>query len=351
MCYDVELFEKNIILEDLICPINKGILKNPHFIKGTDCGHVFCFDCILFWVSNKKNCPVCYTEAKNTTEQPLQKNFTINNILEKLRMKCHNKQCNWEGNMVFFNEHINECAFEKIKCIMSECQEILERQNQNIHIKTCQFRIIKCNLCDMNISYNLIENHQKQKCRMVSIKCNKCQNIILRKDIFSHYDSCQEIFISCKYKNVGCEFNCGVIEMDKHLNENTKYHLELFEKKLNNIFTGNIKISILIKELVNINFQNNIFSVYISKAKDGNYYIYWKFLTGENSIKISIDYDLFNFKLNDYTWNYNFTHQVTLGTSYCGEFPLLIKNMEELNSSDYVFEDEIYMKINYFEIN
>lgn len=41
------------------CPICKEEFKKNMLIAKLDCGHIFCKDCIQYWVENKKSCPYC----------------------------------------------------------------------------------------------------------------------------------------------------------------------------------------------------------------------------------------------------------------------------------------------------
>lgn len=43
--------------DDAKCPICLTLYKDPSIIR--TCEHVFCFDCIRKWISQKPNCPLC----------------------------------------------------------------------------------------------------------------------------------------------------------------------------------------------------------------------------------------------------------------------------------------------------
>lgn len=347
MCHDIELFEKNTILDDLICPINKGILNDPHFIK--ECGHIFCFDCINPWIIKYKKCPICNEIVGDPIKNTLQKSYLVNNIIMKLIIKCHNEKCKWFDNWSKLMDHLKMCPFENINCSMKQCNEQFERQNYEKHSLTCQFRVLPCNLCNDNIQHDLYQNHQENECKMSLIKCNQCQNNIYRKDIYSHYEICQLMVISCKYYYLGCDFKTQRINMENHVDENAQYHLNLFDKKYPNDITQTIKIPILTNKKKIVEILNYKFLVFIAQAADSNYYIFWKLESNHNDfIKIEFDYDLFNFKCNDYAWNHKISINLFFTTSFCGEFPEQIKSIEDFNKSDFVFDKEIYMRINHF---
>jgi len=50
------------------CAICWGVLQKP---TSTSCGHIFCNNCIIMALKNKKSCPVCKTPISTKTIHPI----------------------------------------------------------------------------------------------------------------------------------------------------------------------------------------------------------------------------------------------------------------------------------------
>jgi len=134
MGYDLGLFEGNEdeIVDDLICPICKGVLENP--LYAPNCEHAFCEECISEWLNQHQNCPLDRQPLLLRDMKPIPR--IMKNLLGKLRVKCENA------------EH--------------GCEAIVRLDNLVEHSAQCEFnpkRPIPCESCEMEIPKNQIKNH------------------------------------------------------------------------------------------------------------------------------------------------------------------------------------------------
>lgn len=131
----------------LLCIICKRPLENP---RRTPCGHIFCFGCIIRWISTKANsCPACrkYVSFSSLSfvsdifydlldnlhvncmlcgQQDIPRrffNYHIENICPNVAVPCHYADIKYSciGRRSQFSNHFNACNdFESARPISNE---------------------------------------------------------------------------------------------------------------------------------------------------------------------------------------------------------------------------------------
>lgn len=103
------IFIKNEFLEILSCPICQNVFVDP---KRISCGHTFCNLCIISWLENKNNCPLCRCKI---SKSGVSKDIIAEKIIHQLEVKCGFKGCPWEGRLEDYMKHKRNCYFEEGK--------------------------------------------------------------------------------------------------------------------------------------------------------------------------------------------------------------------------------------------
>jgi hypothetical protein len=173
----------NILISN--CPICYDELKNPVLEPG--CHNVFCSQCLLYWICNKNNCPLCRKDIqpdklvyiKKDTEQEEKKNVNKRlktkeeTIIEIIRDKK-------DGKFILFSDYLesfyairvilneNDIHFVEIKGSISNIENNLEKyKNGDVNVvflnsKTDNAGLNLENTTDIILYHSLDENTTKQ---------------------------------------------------------------------------------------------------------------------------------------------------------------------------------------------
>lgn len=131
MGFDVERFVDSID-EDLKCDLCSGVFDDP---VATSCGHVYCYQCILKWIGEKRSCPQHCTQL---TKDSLKRLPPLNVLLAKLTVRCVNfkKGCPVFVRLECQKNHVKECEFKNIS--QNETSENLPEIHAKCNVVLCQ---------------------------------------------------------------------------------------------------------------------------------------------------------------------------------------------------------------------
>ncbi|KAI1288091.1 E3 ubiquitin-protein ligase NRDP1 [Halotydeus destructor] len=105
MGFDTTRFEAIGDLEDdLTCPVCCGIFDGPVV---TICGHTFCQECIVTWMTEENSCPVCRKLLYKLCRPPV----AFMNILNRQRITCDQRSngCSELIQLDRLSEHVKSC--------------------------------------------------------------------------------------------------------------------------------------------------------------------------------------------------------------------------------------------------
>ena len=229
---DEFLPESQPFAEPYSCPLCEGILFESVIDK---CGHSFCKECSETLLKQTSKCPFSNTDLN----PPLSYNLIVNNVLDKQKVYCKNKNnnCDWIGKLSERKEHIlNECPKQIISCEFSECTQKGFRIDMKEHIKNCPFKIIECEYCKEKINLKDIQNHYKI-CNNFPVECSyKCGKKIPLNELNNHIETeCDLAETNCPFNIVGCEYYDIRKNVKEHLNICLEKHLKMLTNKINDL--------------------------------------------------------------------------------------------------------------------
>ena len=257
-------------LSNYLCKVCNGIYNNPVLLS---CGHIICKECYNL---NNKKCLIC---GENNISIKSENLPYITSYLSKKACNCKNVGCNQKLNINNILSHLKECPKELILCKYNCGNEIL-REKIESHESSCFCRPYKCKYCNKDIvQFKYLENHLDNECSLYFVKCEFCQEDILKKNIENHLNyQCSKTDKKCMFSIIGCTEKIAPNANDTHLELYKIRHIELLVqflldinnksenlfKKINIIEKKNKKIfkklnkKYELKQRQTLNFNNNI---------------------------------------------------------------------------------------------
>ena len=212
---------------NLICSICLGILKQP---METSCGHLFCENCWIRYVTNKFGaypntiysirCPNCNTEISSST---FQFSKALQSLINNWPIDCNLAPvCTWKGSLADYTNHISKsCPHRMVECF--HCNLKMTEINLNIHSASgCTQRPVQCPHCSGLVKFCDLESHFETCLEMFVSKCPQdCKLKYRRKDLGTHLSKV------CPHTEVLCPLKCRQavkrIDMEDHVKSATNF--------------------------------------------------------------------------------------------------------------------------------
>ena len=216
----------------LLCQICQLVARDPQL--SICCGHNFCKAC-LNKVENDEGCPIA-TCDENESIFTTFPNKLSNREIKKLLVLCTNdeKGCSWRDELVNWENHLQECEFEEIKCLQN-CGMIIERQKMDDHLKNeCPCRQSVCEYCNVCGEHRVIAGQHRNECPKMPLPCpNDCglENL-LRDELEEHLRNCPLQKVQCQYHGIGCEAQILIGTQNEHDEACMKDHFQLMRNEL-----------------------------------------------------------------------------------------------------------------------
>lgn len=219
----------------------------------TDCGHIFCHECITEWLKQKRQgggrptCPLCRETVNNVRGVPhidrkvnkLRKHgkdcthnvipqspqayvaceaFNFQSMVEYLQDNfgyevgdecgCMNVGCDWRGLQKHRAWHHQRCALRKETCPL--CQAYYSKEQLKNHLPHCPCRPAECQYCHQNVEHCILRHHE-WNCPSNVVQCRKCEATLPKCELKNHQRwQCPERIVTC--------FVCRIKVPHKNLN-------------------------------------------------------------------------------------------------------------------------------------
>ncbi|CAH1271315.1 TRAF2 [Branchiostoma lanceolatum] len=195
------------------CCSSCGLLLNEP--RQTSCGHRYCKSCLEELKraigGQFQTCmvPSCGKQIKAEDVFP---DKAIEREINNIPVVCNNDDdgCKWEGPLKQLKFHRDECEYEKIGCIHSECKEKIPRRALSTHLaENCAFRSEICRWCKEPHPFKDIAKHQ-ESCPMAPARCKWCgKKGLTRSQLQDHQHpqsgDCPNMKQPCHFEPVGCQ--------------------------------------------------------------------------------------------------------------------------------------------------
>ena len=221
-----------ILLADLKCPICLNLIWK--IVELNECGHTFCEFCIDKSIRlTGKFCPIC--KKTPITKRP---NKTLIRFLNKIKIKCTNKQCSETPDYSDYLSHLEKCPFKLYHCTNEGCNYTDILSNIKNHVNNCRYRIIKCIYCSQNVKQYMLEEHEKKESNEL-IECEKCKKTMNKGEYYKKH-------FSEKNDNLQCLKDQSIYYQNKYneiLKECDNYKKEISnaQKIINELIDSNQK--------------------------------------------------------------------------------------------------------------
>ena len=228
------------IPERYICLFCSNLQTQPVLVSC--CGLHFCNGCLTKWFREQgKKCPHC----RQTGITHMLNKERVRDINE-LKVYCSNKSvgCVWEGDLGTLEDHLSsKCDYTQLDCPQM-CKMKILRKGLNKHMKDgCLCRKYRCEHCGLQGTYHSItgecgefgpcelhgEGHYSE-CGSFPLTCpNQCSEIIKRRDVAAHRETCPLEPVECPFSDTGCTETVARKDLDKHT-ATSDHHLILMTK-------------------------------------------------------------------------------------------------------------------------
>ena len=221
-----------IILADLKCPICLNLIWK--IVELNECGHTFCEFCIDKSIRLIGNfCPIC--KKTPITKRP---NKTLIRFLNKIKIKCTNKQCSETPDYSDYLSHLEKCPFKLYHCTNEGCNYTDILSNIKNHVNNCRYRIIKCIYCSKNIKQYMLEEHEKKESNEL-IECELCKQTMNKGEYYKNHFSEKNDNLQC-LKNQSIYYQNKFNEIVKEC-DNYKKEIDNAQKIINELIDSNQK--------------------------------------------------------------------------------------------------------------
>ena len=237
-------YDYNFVDDDLSkkysCSICHLVARDPQQVSC--CNILYCKICLQklqprnTYIRQSVGCPSC--------RKPLGNYFSDGRTereIKSLKVHCTNSEegCKWKGTInetgTSIEAHLNDsCPYQLIPCT-NECGENIRRSTLETHLTVnCPKRLVKCEYCQEKLPYCQIKSDRHlNKCPDYPLKCSneECEEVIPRRLLATHNETCPKAIITCEYNTVGCNKRMKREEKEEHDEESVKTHLQMAVKR------------------------------------------------------------------------------------------------------------------------
>jgi len=135
--YDVEVIQD--VHDELNCKICMLVILDAASCKT---GHTYCYECLVDVVLKgvQTKCPEC-DEELSETDDSIVKIPVMNQMVNKLKVKCSYHGCHWTGDLIDFIEvHLIKCLYQMVVCENKGCDLKLILKEKEQHSLNCKFQ-------------------------------------------------------------------------------------------------------------------------------------------------------------------------------------------------------------------
>ncbi|XP_019855801.1 PREDICTED: TNF receptor-associated factor 5-like [Amphimedon queenslandica] len=189
------------------------------------------------------SCPTCRSPLRGK----YFKDGRAEQGIKSLNIHCTNSDsgCQWVGPIRDIGSHIKaDCQYQRVYC-PNKCGQKVMRGSLEMHMTgSCTEYFVNCQYCKRKGRYLLINSSHLDECPDLPIQCSNeaCGEMIPRRSLASHKETCPKALVPCQYNTVGCNKKIKREEQESHNDEALKEHLEATMKKID---TAMKKIEVL----------------------------------------------------------------------------------------------------------
>lgn len=211
-----------------VCNSCNLVLRDP---VQAFCGHRYCKMCLEAEIGGGEQirCQQCLEEdpvgdqgedLSIITPDQIFPDNAIKREMGRLRVKCPNTGCTWDGIFRQYEEHFQVCDFKCVKC--PDCQRLVRETEFETHQDTeCAY---VCQQCNATVLTRLRTEHVERECPKAVVACGLCgKEGIVRESLAAHQQSSE-----CGNIPVTCPVGCGVIERKEYQNHFRSLHHEVW---------------------------------------------------------------------------------------------------------------------------
>jgi len=229
--FDADLFvESTEAYKCIIC------FDLPRFPSELACGHAGCKSCVDQWLTARTSCPTCKADATSADVKP---SGFLANLIAGLTMNCPNRQLGCDKRTLVgkegkrIDDHLAECAFQRLTCADCHAQDILRRDLPGHRADVCPRRLVTCGHCETQIEARGLAGHSNagsMPCQGLAACPNGCHDqkdrsmplVVKIADLSAHRAVCPGEPLACEICGTTLERRL----MEGHLRDSALQHVD-----------------------------------------------------------------------------------------------------------------------------
>ena len=194
----------------------------------TQCGHLFCQTCLDRSLLESSKCPV---DKEDISEDKIFSDVHSGRKIMAFKVRCmfSDIDCKWEGELRdMLKQHWDKCGNTRTRCQVANCTADVKKKKYHDHVNNkCYWRLIPCKYCKSKVIFCKLLIHHRADCPKYPVKCKlECGIVTEREDIKNHESVCPRRIIACIYARFGCSEKVKAEDMDNHIEENIRCHMD-----------------------------------------------------------------------------------------------------------------------------
>ncbi|KAK3304116.1 uncharacterized protein B0T15DRAFT_230792 [Chaetomium strumarium] len=182
--------------ETLLCPICRTPFHSPVMMP---CGHTFCVGCINQALEARSVCPLD-RQPINKTRDYCRSPLIVKEQLDRLKVKCPNRRCDYECNREHLRGHYERrCEYTPVRCPIPDCTKYVARRDAKSE-NGCLHKEFPCQYCGEAVTSADCDDHYTDSCKGAIVSCDECGETVVRHRLGKHLaQDCPEGIARCKW--------------------------------------------------------------------------------------------------------------------------------------------------------
>ncbi|KAJ5371084.1 uncharacterized protein N7496_007176 [Penicillium cataractarum] len=203
----------------LMCPICHCPFVQPVRLQ---CDHVFCQKCLGSAITTFRSadsdefpCPSCRTP---TTRISTNVPRLLVNMCDEIQVRCPlaGEGCNEIVPRGHVQSHVEKyCGYRLVSCPDESCGKKTRKKDLQPE-ERCMHSYCRCERCNEDVMEQDFAEHDRELCPSLEATCDDCGNIVPRRSLKKHVETCPDVVSACAASQYGCSVKVRRADIAMH---------------------------------------------------------------------------------------------------------------------------------------